>query len=65
MIHRSSLALLAVSSVLAFGSALQAASNRTDALQMVSIDVEGGGGILFCPHPKVIPCSLTLAIRKR
>ena len=47
MIHRTALAMLASATALAPACAQQAALARDDALQMVSIDVEGGGGTLF------------------
>ena len=47
MVCKLNLALLAVAAILAPASALQAATNQADALQVVSIDVEGSGGTLF------------------
>jgi beta-lactamase superfamily II metal-dependent hydrolase len=45
MVHRHLLALLAATTMLSASTAI--AKGQDDALQMVSIDVEGGGGTLF------------------
>jgi competence protein ComEC len=47
MIRKSRLALLSVAAVLTFATVLWGAPNPAGALQMVPIDVEGGGGTLF------------------
>src|SRR5471032_885339 len=47
MMRKTILSLLASAAVWLPGSAVQAAKTGDQALQMVSIDVEGGGGTLF------------------
>ena len=52
-VHKSVLALLAGTAVLAIPAAV--AQNRDDALQMISVDVEGGGGTVFVtPNKRVV-----------
>ena len=51
MTYKSPLTLLAATSALVIGLAAPARS-QDDALQMVSIDVEGGGGTLFVTPDK-------------
>jgi glyoxylase-like metal-dependent hydrolase (beta-lactamase superfamily II) len=59
MIRKSTRALLAGAAILAIPAAMTASwaqgRNRDDALQMISVDVEGGGGTVFVtPNKKVV-----------